>query len=179
MGALSSEDILAMNAMRNNDNSMSAYEAFKVSDHCSRRASGTAITGLVIASAALIVAIAAWVFAGLFTGARTRAAEMAMRKTDDQISTLTNALIAERNERVASTPTTSQTIEIFNQLSQRTNSSLSANAQSALDAALINTLLSGNNNANPLASAIDNSNCGILRVSHWKSAEPCDCGCNG
>lgn len=174
--ALTSEDLIAMNAMRNGDG-MSPYEAFKVSDHCSRRASGTAITGLVIASAALLIAIAAWVFAGLFTGARTRAAEMAMRKTDDQISTLTNALIAERNERIAATPTTSQTIEIFNQLSQRTSSSLSANAQSTLDAALIN-LLSGNN-ANPLASAIDNGNCGILRVSQWKSAEPCGCGCNG
>lgn len=172
MGALTSEDLLAMNAMRNGDG-MSAYESFKVSDHCSRKASGTAITGLVIASAALLIAIAGWVFAGLFTGARSRAAEMAMRKTDDQISTLTNALIAERNERIAATPTTSQTIEIFNQLSQR--SSTSANAQSTLEAVLQN-LLSGNNNANPLASAIDNSNCGILRVARWKSAEPCGCG---
>lgn len=158
------EDLATLKSLQKEDHSM---PQFVVEDKCSRRASGTAITGVVIASAALLIAIAAWVFAGIFTGARTRGIEKTAEKTSEQISTLTSLLATERSERLAGTPNFSQTIDILNRVNNTQGQSASATATSTLAQLL--------GNLNPLASAIDNSNCGILRVSRWESAKPCDC----
>lgn len=57
---------------------MSSYEHFEVANKSSKRASGTAIAGIVIGSAALIAGVGAWVFGGVYAaqGAKANARDI-------------------------------------------------------------------------------------------------------
>ena len=90
------------------------YESWKVSECTSRRASGTAITGVVLGSVAAALGIGAWIFAPIFSNAKANGvrdlANAQFNANNAQIAALTNLLGTERAERVAQGTTISQTI---------------------------------------------------------------------
>ena len=114
MSTLTMDDLVAIRSL-SDSKGVSAHEQFDMSERCNRKAGGVAITGLVLASAALLIAIAAWVFAGLFTSARTRTAEAMAQANSTQIAQLANLYAAERTERIAAVnsvlPNISQTVD--------------------------------------------------------------------
>lgn len=153
---------------------LSPYESWKIADKSSRRASGTAIAGITVASVAAAAAIGAWIYGGTYASARANGAEAVANArydaTNQQLALLSNLLAAERNERVAQGTTISQTIT--DSISGQQTSSLTAQQASELSSIqnLQNTLLAdavtGRSSLNPTP------------VSIYSAPQPCACpGC--
>lgn len=93
---------------------MTPFESFIMTDKTSRRASGTAIAGLVLGSVGAAAAIGAWVFGPLVANAKANGirdlANAQFAANNAQIASLSNLLGAERSERVAQGYTITNTI---------------------------------------------------------------------
>lgn len=104
---MTAEELMTLNAMRKGTD-MSSYEHFAIADKTSKRPSAVGIGGLVLGGAAFLTAAGAWIFAGVYSNAKSRGNERA-------IDILANQALQERNERVAQTsPSMVDVIRIFN-----------------------------------------------------------------
>ena len=157
---------------------LSPYESFMVSEKASRRASGTAIAGITVASVAAALGVGALIFGPVLASQRANGvrdlANAQYNANNQQLMLLTNLLASERAERVAQGTTISQTIT--DTISGQQSSSLTAQQQSDLSSmqSLQNTLLTdavtGRSSLNPTP------------VSIFSAPQPCSCpgcGCNG
>lgn len=95
--AIEMNDLLAL---KNLDHGMSPYEQVKVANMQNRRAGGTAIAGLVVASAAAVAAVGGWVFAGMKANAAERVALAQNAGTAALLNQTAGLLATERAERV-------------------------------------------------------------------------------
>ena len=153
------------------ENAMSPYEQFMVAEKTSRhRASGTAITGLVLGSIGTALGIGAWVFAPIFANARVKAAEAQNAGTAAILNQVASLLATERAERVAQGTTISQTIT--DTISGQQSSSLTAQQTADLSSIqsvqqnLLNQAIMGNLSENP------------QKVQLYSAPQPCACpGC--
>ena len=154
---------------------LSPYESFMVAEKSSKRASGTAIAGITVASVAAALGIGAWIFGPIFANAKAKGVETLalanQRNTDNTIDRLAGLLAAERNERVAQGLSVTQTIN--DTISGQQTSTLTAQQASELSSiqSLQNTLLSdavtGRSSLNPTP------------VTIYSAPAPCSCPCNG
>ena len=154
---------------------LSPYESFMIAEKSSKRASGTAIAGITVASVAAALGIGAWVFGPVFAASRARGVEALavanQRNTDATIDRLANLLAVERNERVAQGLSVTQTIN--DTISGQQTSTLTAQQASELSSIqnLQNTLLTdavtGRSGMNPTP------------VTIYSAPAPCGCPCNG
>ncbi len=155
---------------------LSPYESFMISEKSSKRASGTAIAGITVASVAAALGIGAWIFGPVFANSKANGvaalAAANQRYTDNTIDRLTNLLAAERNERVAQGINLTNTVTDSVQGSQQ--GTLTAQQMSELSSfqSLQNTLLTD--------AVTGRSQLCPQPVSIYSSPQPCGCpGCNG
>lgn len=87
-------------ALRNLDRGMSPYEQVKVANMQNKKAGGTAIAGLVIASAAAVAAVGGWIYAGTKANAAERVAMAQNAGTAALLNQTAGLLATERAERV-------------------------------------------------------------------------------
>ena len=155
---------------------LSPYESWKMTEASSRRASGTAIAGITVASVAAALGVGAWIFGPIVANSKTNGVrDLAMAQfnaNNQQLATLANLLGTERAERVAQGTTISQTIT--DSISGTQSSQLTAQQAAELSSFqnLQNTLLSdavtGRSSLNPTP------------VTIYSAPSPCGCpGCNG
>lgn len=154
---------------------LSPYESFMISEKASKRASGTAIAGITVASVAAALGIGAWIFGPVFANAKANGvAALAVanqRNTDATIDRLANLLATERNERVAQGLSVTQTIN--DTISGQQTSNLTAQQAAELSSiqslqqTLLNDAVTGRSSLNPMP------------VSLYSSPAPCGCPCNG
>jgi len=184
----------------NNYGGMSPYEQVKVGYMQSKHASGVAIAGLTVASAAALASIGAWIFGPLYGKAKAeRAREAAQaakelanaqnagtlaliqandRNVNATLDRLIRALDGERSERLNGDQTITQTIT--DTVSGSQQGSLTAMQQAELAASqvaiqqVMTGLMTGRYSENP------------QRVALYQDAKPCPCpasgcgcGCNG
>lgn len=161
------------------ENGMSPYEQFKVGHMQSKRASGTAITGVVLGSVAAALGIGAWIFAPIYANSRAKAAQDVATAQNAGTAALLNQtaglLATERAERVNGDISLNATIN--DSVSGQQASTLTAQQASELSAVAnaSNTLLTqsllGNLSENP------------QKVMLYSAPSPCNCpnscGCNG
>jgi hypothetical protein len=154
----------------------SPYESWKVSEITSRRPSGTAVTGVVIASVAAALGVGAWIFGPIFSNAKANGvrdlANAQFNANNAQIASLASLLGTERAERVAQGVTISQSIT--DSISGQQSSNLTAQQAAELSSIqsveqnLLNQAVLGN-----LAQAPQ-------KVAIYQDAMPCGCNhCNG
>ena len=163
-----------MNEMHN-WGGLSPYESWMMTEKSSKRASGTAIAGVTIASVAAALGIGAWIFGPVYAASRSRGVEALavanQRNTDATIDRLANLLATERNERVAQGLTISQTIT--DSISGQQSSTLTAQQASELSSiqslqqTLLNDAVTGRSSLNPTP------------VTIYSAPSPCGCPCNG
>ncbi len=72
---------------------MSSYEHFMMAEKSARRPSGVGIAGLAIGSTALLAAVGAWIFGGVYANSQSKGNQRA-------IDILATTALAERAERV-------------------------------------------------------------------------------
>ena len=154
---------------------MTPFESFIMTDKTSRRASGTAIAGLVLGSVGAAAAIGAWVFGPVIANTKANGirdlANAQFAANNAQISALTNLLGTERAERVAQGTTISQTIT--DSISGQQSSSLTAQQAAELSSVqsvqqnLLNQAILGNLSQAP------------QKVAIYQDAMPCGCNSCG
>lgn len=167
--ALETQDLMTLKALGGNGGQMTPYEQFKVGHMQSKKASGTAIGGLVTAVGAAVLAVGGAAYAA----SRAQSAkEVAIARNDglkDLVTTLAGTLAAERAERINGDQTITQTVTDTQSGSQQ--GSLTAQQQSELSAlqSVTNTvtagLMTGQYSQNPIK---------VVRVSGQR-----ECGCDG
>jgi len=158
--ALDSNDITMLHSI-----GMTPYEQFKVGQMQSKRASGTAVGGLVTAVGAAVVGLGGWFWAASQAKA---AKDVAIAKNDglrDLVTTLAGTVAAERNERIAGDLNITNTIN--DTVSGSQQGQLSQSQQLSNDIAI--GLMTGKYSENP------------QKVELYSPAQPfqCGCGCNG
>ena len=157
---------------------LSPYESFMISEKSSKRASGTAITGLVLGTVGTALGVGAWIFGPVISGQRSRGIEKLIDVTNTNtqatLDRMINALAAERTERVAQGVTMSQTITDSisgqQQGSQNQTTSVENSAMAAATTQLLTQSLLGNLSEN------------AQKVQIYSAPSPCacpGCGCNG
>lgn len=153
---------------------LTPYESFKVGEMQSRRPSGTAVAGLVLGTVGAAAAIGAWIFAPIFSNAKSNGvrdlANAQFAANNQQIATIAGLLSSERAERVAQGTTISQTIT--DTISGQQSSTLTAQQAAELSAMqsvqqnLLNQAILGNLSENP------------QKVQIYSAPQPCACpGC--
>lgn len=161
-----------MNTMRS-WGGFTPYETFMVSEKASRRASGTAIAGITVASVAAALGIGAWIFAPIFANAKAKGVEALavanQRNTDNTIDRLASLLAAERNERVAQGLSVTQTI----------NDTISGQQTSTLTAQQAAELSSVQSVQNQLftQAVMGNLSENAQKVQLYSAPQPCSCPC--
>ena len=157
---------------------LSPFESFMLSDKTSRRASGTAIAGLVLGSVAAAAAIGSWVFGPIVANQRSKGIERLVDSnnvnTQATLDRVINALASERNERVAQGVTLTQTIT-------DTVSGSQQGTLTAQQAAELSAMQSVQNNLFNQA-ILGNLSQAPQKVAIYQDAMPCgcnNCGCNG
>lgn len=157
------DDLIKMKMLERDG--MSPYEQFKVGHMQSKRASGTAVGGLVTAVGAAVLAIGA----GAWAGSRAQnAKDVAIAKNDglrDLVQTLAGTLAAERGERIEGDRTLS--ISINDTVSGQQSGQLTASqvATNEATAQVMAGLMTGQYSQNPIK---------VVRVSGQR-----ECGCDG
>lgn len=154
----------------------SPYEQVKLDHMQSKRASGTAIAGLVVGVGAAVLAVGA----GAWAGSRAQnAKEVATAKNDglkDLVASLAGTLAAERSERINGDQTITQTVnDTVSGSQQGTLTAQQAAELSAVNSVMQQTysdFVTGRASLNPTP------------VSLYSSPQPCGCpatgcGCNG
>lgn len=160
--AIEMNDLLAL---RNLDHGMSPYEQVKVANMQNRRAGGTAIAGLVVASAAAVAAVGGWVFAGMKANAAERVALAQNAGTAALLNQTAGLLATERAERVQGD------INITNAFTGTQSGSfanqIENNAIANATAQVMTGLITGQYSQNPQA------------VTLYSAPKPCGCpsGC--
>lgn len=156
---------------------LSPYESFMIAEKSSKRASGTAIAGITVASVAAALGIGAWIFGPVYAASRSRGVEALalanQRNTDATIDRLANLLAVERNERVAQGTTISQSIT--DSISGTQSSTLTA--QQAAELSAVNSVMQQTFND----AVTGRSSLNPTPVSLYSPAREfqCGCGCNG
>lgn len=160
-------DLMTIKALEKEN--MTPYEQFKIGHMQSKRASSTAIGGLVVAVGAAVLAVGGAAWAG---SRASNAKEVAIAKNDglkDLVATLATTLAAERGERIEGDRTLS--ISINDTVSGQQSGQLTATQQAELSQAqqLMFGLSTGEYSRNP------------QKVALYQDAQPCPCpcGCNG
>lgn len=133
------------------------YESWKVSSCESKRASGTAIAGLVLGTVGAAVGIGAWIFGPVIANQRANGvrdlANAQFNANNQQLALLTSLLSTERAERVAQGTTISQTItdSISGQQSSTLTAQQAAELSSiqSLQQTLLNDAVTGRSSLNP------------------------------
>ena len=153
---------------------LSPYESFKMSEIASRRPSGTAVTGVVIASVAAALGVGAWIFAPIFSNAKANGvrdlANAQFNANNAQISALANLLGTERAERVAQGTTISQTITDSISGQQQGSQSQSTSVENSAMAQATTQLLT--------QSLLGNLSENAQKVQIYSAPAPCNCpGC--
>ena len=150
------------------------YESWKVSSCESKRASGTAIAGLVLGTVGAAVGIGAWVFGPVLANQKANGvrdlANAQFNANNQQLALLTNLLSTERAERVAQGTTISQTINdtISGQQTSQLTAQQAAELSSiqSLQQTLLNDAVTGRSSLNPTP------------VTVYSAPQPCACpGC--
>lgn len=155
------------------DSGMSPYEQFKVGHMQSKRASGTAITGVVLGGVAAALGIGAWIFAPIYANSRAKAAQDVATAQNNGTAALlqqtASLLAAERAERRADTVTLNQTITDTVSGSQSGQLSASQIATNEASAQILAGVMTGKYAETP------------QKVELLTPAQPfqCGCGCNG
>ena len=154
---------------------LSPYESWMMTEKSSRRASGTAIAGVTIASVAAALGIGAWVFGPVLANQKANGvrdlATAQYAANNAQIAALTNLLGTERAERVAQGTTISQSIT--DSISGTQSSQLTAQQAAELSSiqslqqTLLNDAVTGRSSLNPTP------------VTIYSAPSPCGCPCNG
>ena len=156
-------------------NGFSPFESFLVADKTSKRASGTAIAGITVASVAAALGIGAWIFGPVLANQKANGvrdlATTQYAANNAQIAALANLLGTERAERVAQGTTISQTItdSISGQQSSTLTAQQAAELSSiqSLQQTLLNDAVTGRSSLNPTP------------VTIYSAPAPCGCpGCN-
>lgn len=152
----------------------SPYESWKVSSCESKRASGTAIAGLVLGTVGAAVGIGAWVFGPVLANQKANGvrdlATAQFNANNQQLALLTNLLSTERAERVAQGTTISQTINdtISGQQTSQLTAQQAAELSSiqSLQQTLLADAVTGRSSLNPTP------------VTVYSAPSPCGCpGC--
>ena len=165
---------------------MTPFEQFKVANmQAKSHTSGIAVTGLVTGIVGTVAGVTAWIFAPLYSNAKSREAKEAayaakeianvqIAASQRQLDQLTTLLSAERNERLQGQTTISQTIT--DTISGQQTSQLTAQQAAELSSIqsvqqnLFNQAVMGNLSENP------------QKVMLYSAPQPCGCpgcGCNG
>ena len=154
---------------------LSPYESWMMTEKSSRRASGTAIAGVTIASVAAALGIGAWVFGPVLANQKANGvrdlATAQYAANNAQIAALANLLGTERAERVAQGTTISQSIT--DSISGTQSSQLTAQQAAELSSiqslqqTLLNDAVTGRSSLNPTP------------VTIYSAPSPCGCPCNG
>lgn len=153
---------------------MTPFESFIMTDKTSRRASGTAIAGLVLGSVGAAAAIGAWVFGPLVANAKANGirdlANAQYAANNAQIASLANLLGAERSERVAQGYTITNTINDSVSGSQQGT----LTAQQAAELSAVNSVMQ-----QTFSDAITGrSSLNATPVQIYSAPQPCGCpGC--
>ena len=152
----------------------SPYESWKVSSCESKRASGTAIAGLVLGTVGAAVGVGAWIFGPVLANQRANGvrdlATAQFNANNQQLSLLTNLLANERAERVAQGYTITNTI----------NDSVSGSQQGSLTAQQAADLSAVQSVQNTLfnQAVLGNMQQCPQKVAIWRDATACGCpGC--
>lgn len=152
---------------------LTPYESFMVSEKASKRASGTSIAGITIASVAAALGIGAWIFGPVFANAKSNGvaalAAANQRNTDNTIDRLAGLLAAERNERVAQGYSITQTV----------NDTVSGSQQGTLTAQQAAELSSVQSVQNQLftQAVMGNLSENAQKVQLYSAPQPCGCPC--
>lgn len=148
---------------------MTPYEQFKMGAIQGKRASGTAITGVVLGSVAAALGVGAWIFAPIYANARAKAAQDVATAQNNGTAALLNqtaALLAtERAERVNGDYTISQTITDTVSGSQQGQLSASQIATNEATAQIVAGVMTGKYTESP------------QKVELLSPAQPFKCGC--
>ena len=147
-------------ALRNLDHGMSPYEQVKVANMQNKRAGGTAIAGLVIASAAAIAAVGGWIYAGTKANAAERVALAHNAGTSALLNQTAGLLATERAERVQGD------INVTVRQSGTQANFVETNALSTATAQVLTGLMTGQYSQNPQA------------VTLYSAPKPCGCPCS-
>lgn len=150
---------------------LSPFESFLMSEKTSKKASGTAIAGLVLGSVGAAAAIGAWIFGPIIANSKANGvrdlANAQYAANNAQISALANLLGTERAERVAQGTTISQTItdSISGQQSSNLTAQQAAELSSiqSLQQTLLTDAVTGRSSLNPTP------------VSIYSAPAPCGC----
>lgn len=158
---------------------MTPYEQFKMGAIQGKRASGTAITGVVLGSVAAALGVGAWIFAPIYANSRAKAAQDVATAQNNGTAALLNqtaALLAtERAERVAGDINLTNTV----------NDSVSGSQQGTLTAQQASELSAVNSvMTQTFSDAITGrSSLNATPVQIYSAPQPCgcpnSCGCNG
>lgn len=168
---MDANDLMALQPWKGNN--LSPFESFMVSEKSSKRPSGTAVAGIVVASAAAVVGIGAWIFGGVYAASRANGNKAVIDANAEHSrqmeNLLANNLLSERNERVTwfqnQNPTLKDYITVTQSGSQ--NSAISNNALAQAEATLLTGALTGQMQSCP------------QKVSLYSAPQPCSCpGCS-
>ena len=162
--ALDANDLMMLRSL-DSKGGFSPYEQVKINHMESKKASGTAIGGLVTAVGAAVEGIGGWFWAASQSKA---AKDVAIAKNDglrDLVTTLAGTVAAERNERIAGDLNITTTIN--DTVSGQQSGQLSQSQQLSNEIAI--GLMTGKYSENP------------QKVELFSPAQPfqCGCGCNG
>ena len=157
---------------------LTPYESFKIGEMQSRRPSGTAVTGVVLGSVAAALGVGAWIFAPIFSNAKSNGvrdlANAQFNANNAQIAAIAGLLNTERAERVAQGVTLTQTVnDTVSGSQQGTLTAQQAAELSAVNSVMQQTysdFVTGRASLNPSP------------VSLYSAPQPCgcpNCGCNG
>lgn len=150
--------------MEGNGN-MSAFEQFMVAEKTSKRAGGTAITGVVLGGVAAALGIGAWIFAPIYANARAKAAEAKNEGTAALLQQTAALLAAERAERVQGDITLNATINDTVSGSQQGTLTASQVATNEATAQILSGVMTGRYSENP------------TKVQIYSAPQPCGCPC--
>jgi len=150
---------------------LSPYESMKIAHMAARRPSGAAVAGLVVAGAAAVASVGAWIFGPIVSQNRAKGIEMLIdsnnKNTQSTLDRLIGALASERAERVAQGVTMSQTInDTVSGSQQGTLTAQQAAELSAMQSVqnnLLNQAILGNLSENP------------QKVQIYSAPQPCGC----
>lgn len=192
--ALEMQDIMALKALGGNDGN-SAFENFMVADKTSKRASNSAIAGLVLGSAGLLAGVGAWVFGGLYANGKSGQAREAARAASDLAqANHTNTLALMSQAQANQNATIDRLITALNRetdarvngdvtLTNTVNDTVSGSQQGTLTAQQAAELSSIQSVQNQLftQAVMGNLSENAQKVQLYSAPRPCGCpgcGCN-
>lgn len=165
---MESSDVLMMKSLIDRDG-MSDYEQSMLAHKQSCRPNGTSVAAITIGSAALLAAVGAWVFGGVYANAKACGNAQLIganqAHTQQMLTLLASNAANERSERINQLNLSNKTIV---DIISGATSLAGANASSAALAQAEATLLS--------SALMGNISC-PQKVSLYSAPQPCPCPC--